>query len=97
MRLIVDGITSNVAMISRFDGPEEYLASNSSNTLLSFSSRGDDTLVVVNVKSILSTVAMVPHNPAIPNAPLTPGTRWFLGEQMTLGMFDMVQEILTDT
>ncbi|EDR02845.1 uncharacterized protein LACBIDRAFT_307984 [Laccaria bicolor S238N-H82] len=54
--------TQHLALISLISRPDEDLFSESFHTVWSVTELGDDGLQVVNAKSILSVVAVIPHN-----------------------------------
>ena len=49
-----------LALVSLYSPPDEYLLQLSNNTLVVCRHQGERTLVVIDAKSILSVVAMVP-------------------------------------
>ena len=57
------GRPSAFAMVSVYSRPDADLLQQSSNALWSCKYRGKEELVVIDVKSIMSVVAMVPHPP----------------------------------
>jgi hypothetical protein len=50
-------------MVSRYSPPHAGLLALSYHTLWSCTHQGDASLTVIDVKSILAVVAMVPHQP----------------------------------
>ena len=50
------------ALVSLYSPPNRYLLQKSSGALAVCEHRGDEALVVIEAKSILSVVAMVPFN-----------------------------------
>ena len=68
-----------LALVSLFSKPDEYLFSLSANTLWSCEYQGDAALKFIDVKTIQSVVAMIPHRPEIPGLPLS--ERFFLVEK----------------
>jgi hypothetical protein len=84
VRLEVDNVPHNIAIIVPFGPPDPFLYRNSMTTC--YSCLAGEEPVAVDVKDILSVVAMVPHKPAIPNQP--PQTRFYLAEQIMLDVLD---------
>ena len=68
-----------LALVSLYSHPDPSLLRLSVNTLWSCEYHGDAALRFINVKSIQSVVAMVPHTPAIEGEDL--GERFFLVEK----------------
>ena len=68
-----------LALMSLFSKPDEYLLDISANTLWSCEYRNDGALKFIDVKTIQSIVAMIPHKPEIPGLPLS--ERFFLVEK----------------
>jgi len=68
-----------LALVSLFSKPDEYLLDISANTLWSCEYRNDGALKFIDVKTIQSVVAMIPHRPEIPGLPLS--ERFFLVEK----------------
>lgn len=62
---ISDTVTRTLAVISLYSCPDADLLSISSGTLWSCKHQGDAGVVVVDVKSIDSVVAVVPHSTGI--------------------------------
>ena len=60
-----------LALISLYSKPDDYLLSISANTLWSSEYQGDGTLKFIDVKTIQSIVAMIPHRPEILGLPLS--------------------------
>jgi len=60
-----------LALVSLFSKPDEYLLDISANTLWSCKYQNDGTLKFIDVKTIQSIVAMIPHRPEIPGLPLS--------------------------
>jgi hypothetical protein len=54
------GETRELALVSLYSPPNQYLLDNSSGALIVCRYQGERTLVVIDVKWILSVVAMVP-------------------------------------
>ena len=83
------GETQAFALVSLYSPPDEYLLRHSHGTLIACRYQGDATLVVINAKSILSVVAMVPFRYAINNL----DSYYFMIEQIGLDVVDTdVQE-----
>jgi hypothetical protein len=59
------GETQAFALLSLYSPPDEHLLQHSHNTLIVCRYQGEETLVIIDVKSILSVVAMVPFRYAI--------------------------------
>jgi hypothetical protein len=55
-------------MVSVYSAPHQHLFELSYSTLWSCTHGGDNSLMVIDVKSIEAVVAMVPHQP-FPNSP----------------------------
>lgn len=53
----------NLAVVSLYSQPHNDLLESSYHTLLSCSYMGDNSLRVINVKSVMSVVGMAPHYP----------------------------------
>jgi len=68
-----------LALVSLYSKPDDYLLSISANTLWSSEYQGDGALKFIDVKTIQSVVAMIPHKPEIPGLP--PSERFFLVEK----------------
>jgi hypothetical protein len=68
-----------LALVSLFSKPDESLLSLSVNTLWSCEYQGDRALRFINVKTIQSVVAMIPHRPEIRGQHAT--ERFFLVEK----------------
>ncbi|KAF8978858.1 hypothetical protein BDQ17DRAFT_1394658 [Cyathus striatus] len=58
-----DGTEDVVAMVSLYSAPNPHLLDISFNALISCKPLGDEGILVVNVKSIHSVVAAIPHPP----------------------------------
>jgi len=71
-----------LALVSLYSKPDDYLLSISENTLWSSKYQGDGALKFIDVKTIQSVVAMIPHKPEIPGLP--PSERFFLVEKLGL-------------
>jgi hypothetical protein len=56
---------ADVAVIKMYSPPDEDLLRLSSHTVTSCTHL--DTICIVNVKQIISVIAMVPHRPALPS------------------------------
>lgn len=74
---LIKEIETTLALVSLYSLPHEELSEYSHHTLLSCVYEGDACLQVVDIKSIMSVVAMVPHNP-FPGDPLD---RYFVVEK----------------
>lgn len=72
------------ALASLFSPPNEYLLRHSSGTLVVCEYRGEEALVVIEVKSILSVVAMVPFDFLLDGR----GSQYFMIEQIGLDVVD---------
>jgi len=68
-----------LVLMSLFSKPDKYLLDISANTLWSCKYRNDGALKFIDVKTIQSVVAMIPHRPEIPGLPLS--ERFFLVEK----------------
>jgi hypothetical protein len=75
-RSVIGETEMSLAIVSLYSLPHKDLLESSYHTLLSCSYLGDTSLCVINVKSIMSVVAMAPHQPF-------PGTldRYFVVEK----------------
>ena len=71
-----------LALMSLYSKPDEYLLSISANMLWSCKYQNDGVLRFINVKTIQSIIAMIPHRPEIPGLPLS--ERFFLVEKLGL-------------
>ncbi|KII83655.1 hypothetical protein PLICRDRAFT_32845 [Plicaturopsis crispa FD-325 SS-3] len=71
--------TRTVALISLYSTPDTGLLAQSFNTLYSCQHQGDTALVVVDVQSIVSVVAMVPHRPVLQSGRVE--DRYFVAEK----------------
>ena len=60
-----------LALVSLYSKPDKYLLSISANTLWSCKYQNDGALRFIDVKTIQSVVAMIPHRPEIPGLPLS--------------------------
>jgi hypothetical protein len=56
-------VEKSLAMVSTYSAPNQHLFELSYCTLWSCTHGGDNSLVVIDVKSIEAVVAMVPHQP----------------------------------
>jgi hypothetical protein len=61
----VGGEAGAFALVSKFSRPNDYLLSSTQDTLIVCRHQGEEGLVVVDAKSILSVVAMVPFRYAV--------------------------------
>ena len=77
-----------LALVSLYSKPDESLLSLSAGTLWSCEYQGDAALKFINVKTIQSVVAMIPHRPEIQGVPLS--ERFFLVEKPGLDVAMMV-------
>ena len=82
-RAQIGGRVGTYALVSEYSAPDPTLFSKSSGALFVSRYYGQDCLKVINAKSILSAVAMVPY----PHAGLGSGKWHFLVEKMGLEMF----------
>ena len=74
-----------LALVSLYGPPDQWLLEQSHHSLWSCKPQG---LAVVDVKSILSVVAMIPHSPSIPgNAQVE--ERFFVVEKIGLEVANM--------
>ena len=78
------GETQGYALVSMYSLPSEHLLNLSSTTLIVCRYRGDAVLVVIDVKSIISVVAMVPFPFAIDGD----GNQYFMMEHVGLDIVD---------
>jgi hypothetical protein len=62
-RSLIGETETTLALVSLYSPPDKNLFEHSFHTLLSCTHAGDASLQVIDVKSILSVVAMVPHLP----------------------------------
>jgi hypothetical protein len=76
-------------MISVYSAPHQGLLQLSYNTLWSCTHHGDNSLIVIDVKSILAVVAMVPHQPFLQD----PIKRYFLVEKPGLDVATLAGHI----
>lgn len=60
LRLEIDGILRTLAMVSLYTLPDPVITERSSGALLVCGYEGDAGLVIVDVKAIVSVIAMVP-------------------------------------
>jgi hypothetical protein len=74
-----EGRENSLALISLYSTPEPRLLKASHNTLWSCEYQGDSALRFIDVKTIKSVVAMIPHSPRIEGQQL--GERFFLVEK----------------
>jgi hypothetical protein len=81
-RLRVLNSLETVAVISLYGPPDPSLWALSSKTLWSSRALGDEGIVVVRAKDLLSVVAMIPHAPRI--AEMGQGDRFFVVEKLGL-------------
>ncbi|ETW76855.1 hypothetical protein HETIRDRAFT_125856 [Heterobasidion irregulare TC 32-1] len=81
----IQGEVVALALVSLFSQPDTELMKASSNTVLSCEHRGDSALAVINVKTIVAGVAMIPHGDGLPNL----GSRFFVVEKMGLEIASM--------
>jgi len=68
-----------LVLVFLYSKPDEYLLNISANTLWSCKYQNDGALKFINVKTIQSIVAMIPHRPEILGLPLS--ERFFLVEK----------------
>jgi hypothetical protein len=61
--MIIGGIEKSFAMVSMYSPPHAGLLALSYNTLWSCTYHGNNSLRVIDAKSIAAVVAMVPHQP----------------------------------
>lgn len=71
------------ALVSQFSEADAELLRDSSGAVVVSQYMGEDGLKVINAKTILSVVAMVPY----PHTHLGPGIWYFLVEKMGLAIF----------
>jgi hypothetical protein len=76
-QVLVKETETTLALVSLYSLPHRELLEHSYHTLLSCAYEGDAHLQVVDIKSIMSVVAMVPHLP-FPEDPLP---RYFVVEK----------------
>jgi hypothetical protein len=62
-RSVIGETEMTLAIVSLYSRPHNDLLENSYHTLLSCSYMGDTSLCVIDVKSVMSVVGMVPHQP----------------------------------
>jgi hypothetical protein len=74
---LINETETTLAVVSLYSLPHEELLEYSHHTLLSCVYQGDAHLQVIDIKSIMSVVAMVPHHP-FPEDPLD---RYFVVEK----------------
>ena len=63
----VNNYTHTLAVISLYSLENAFLLSESSGTVWACQAQGDNTLIAINVKTILTCVTMVPHTFSIPD------------------------------
>ena len=73
-----------LALVSLYSPPDEYLLQLSSNTLVVCGHQGERALVVIDAKSILSVVAMVPFPFMVGGQ----GDQYFMIEKIGLDVID---------
>jgi hypothetical protein len=73
-----------LALILMYSEPDPWLHNVSNDTLFSCTKQGNNGLRVVDVKSILLVIAMVPHHPVIPGKDVE--ERYFVVEKIGLEM-----------
>ncbi|KZT17972.1 hypothetical protein NEOLEDRAFT_1081521, partial [Neolentinus lepideus HHB14362 ss-1] len=73
------------AMVRRYSDPNTVLSQLSYGTLFSCLAGGPDDVLVIDIKSILSVVAMVPHHPRIPGQTAIQD-RFFIAEKPGLSI-----------
>ncbi|TFK49442.1 hypothetical protein OE88DRAFT_1737055 [Heliocybe sulcata] len=76
------------ALVTRYSEPHPVLKEMSHGTLLSCLHGGEDGLMVINAKDILSVVAMIPHRPTIPGESIKQD-RFYLVEKPVLAMDEL--------
>ncbi|KAG2099859.1 uncharacterized protein F5147DRAFT_754682 [Suillus discolor] len=76
---------ANIAVISVFSAPDADLVQLSNQTVLSCKYLGDEGLCVVDVTSIKSVVAMIPHRPTLPSGVIE--DRFFVLERPGLDIY----------
>ncbi|KAG1770532.1 hypothetical protein EDD22DRAFT_816757 [Suillus occidentalis] len=76
---------ANIAVVSVFSAPDADLVQLSNQTVLSCKYLGDEGLCVVDVTSIKSVVAMIPHRPTLPSGIIE--DRFFVLERPGLDIF----------
>ncbi|ETW85806.1 hypothetical protein HETIRDRAFT_43206, partial [Heterobasidion irregulare TC 32-1] len=64
----VNNYIHTLAVISLYSLENAFLLSELSGTVWACQAQGDNTLIVINVKTILTCVAMIPHMFSIPDA-----------------------------
>lgn len=62
-QVLINETETTLAVVSLYSLPHEELLEYSHHTLLSCVYEGDAHLQVIDIKSIMSVVAMVPHHP----------------------------------
>jgi len=87
MRFLVNNELRPLALVSLYGPPDPHLLQTSSYMLWSCRSQGDTGLAVVDVKAIISVVAMIPHKPHILDR--LPEDRYFVVEKPGLDIADM--------
>lgn len=99
-RAPIGGEVGTYALVSEYSAPNSDLFNKSSGTLAVSKYQGQECLQVINAKSIVSAVAMIPY----PHAGLGPGNWYFLVEKMGLEIFGFrgdeepdAEEMNTDT
>jgi len=83
-----------VAMISVYSRPDPELLQRSTQTVWSCKHEGEQALKLVDVKSIQSVVAMIPHRPTLPSG--VEEERFFLLEKPGLGLVTVEEDIEED-
>ena len=79
----VEGIDETLALCSMYSPADEYFRECSHDALNVCDYGGEDNLVIIQVKSILSVIAMVPFREQAEG-----GRHFFLVEKFALGVID---------
>ena len=90
LQLTTDALAHGLAMVSVYTPPDDALYAHSYETLWSCRHGGDATLRIIDIKTIQSVVAMIPHpHVADPTLNETLKGRVFVGEKMGLDIMNM--------
>lgn len=73
--------TRTLALVSQYSEPHSELMEMSSGTVYACHARGDDGLCVIDVKDIVSCVAMIPHR-SLPSVPGFTCVSYFVMEKL---------------
>ena len=68
-KILVHNEERGLVLLSLYTRPDNTLLQMCSNTVYSCQHRGDEGLIVVEVKAITAVVAIIPHKICLPTAP----------------------------